>query len=95
MSTGGPDRCWTSGELRKAQLSQLSWGVPGAPLAPPALRSTGGIRVVYQNPRPLWRGSGDPWELLPGVLLHRAFICVFLALFLQLIFDEKPVTEPL
>ncbi|HNU51487.1 MAG TPA: hypothetical protein PKJ98_11385 [Verrucomicrobiota bacterium] len=95
VSTGGPDRCWTSGELRKAQLSQLYWGVPGAPLAPPALRSTGGIRVVYQNPRPLWRGSGDPWELLPGVLLHRAFICVFLALFLQLIFDEKPVTEPL
>jgi hypothetical protein len=48
------------------------------------------IRLVYM--------TDDKWSLravYPWALLYRACFCVFIALFLQLVFEDKEITEPL
>jgi hypothetical protein len=35
------------------------------------------------------------WFILPGMLIMTAALCMFIGIFIQLIFEDKPVTEPL
>lgn len=35
------------------------------------------------------------FEVFPGMLLFRAFFSLFIGIFIQLIFEDKPITEPL
>lgn len=83
-------RCrWSESEIRFAQLECLSWGIEGTPLSHTG--DSNGIRVLCS----VYAGPFGTWLIYPGLLLYGSCIAVFIGLFLQLIFEEKPMTEPL
>jgi len=81
---------WSASQIRFAQLEVLSWGVHGVPLSQNIEEN--GIPVMYVTKKKFLRRH---WIVFPGMLLLLSCVSVFAALFLQLLFEDKPITEPL
>ena len=45
---------------------------------------------VFKNATPF-----EKFEIFPGMLMYRAIFAMFIGIFIQLIFEDKPITEPL
>ncbi|MDZ7721649.1 MAG: hypothetical protein U5R06_02185 [candidate division KSB1 bacterium] len=56
------------------------------------VQSGGGHRIAMRVPF-----SKKGWSLyvFPGMLLFRAIFALFVGMFIELIFEDKPITEPL
>jgi len=78
-------------QIHMAMLEHCSWGVKGTSFGRPD-DNFKGIRYLYYLRNDIW---GHHWFLMPGFLLYRACFAVFIGLFLQLIFEDKRITEPL
>ncbi len=54
------------------------------------------IQLKYDVPVVLWPGqSAGMVVVFPGMLIFRAVFALFMGIFVQLIFEDKPITEPL
>ena len=54
------------------------------------------MQLKYDIPVFFWReGEKATMSFLPGLLLFRSIFALFIGIFVQLIFEDKPITEPL